>query len=168
MDQPSKFTPIIISTAIICIISLFPFLNLINIFCCAGVLVGVFAGCAYYNTKLKQAESVIQYKDGAAIGLLSGLVSALIIVAVTTLLSMISNQNPVPEIFKMIDSQGIKLPPEIEQFLQKISEEYRKNGFSVTLTIITLVTDLMVYPMFGVIGGLLSVIILGRRKNAEQ
>jgi hypothetical protein len=168
MQTPSKFTPIIISTAIICVISLFPVLNLVNLFCCAGVLLGVFAGCAYYSSKLKQNGEVIQYKDGTAIGLLSGLVSAMIIVAVTTLITMISNQNPVPDLFKMFDNQGITIPKEIEEFMQKISEEYRKNGFSITLTLITFVSDIIVYPLFGLLGGLLSVSILARRKNAEQ
>lgn len=168
MQTPSKFTPIIISTIIISVISLLPVLNLINIFCCAGVLLGVFAGCAYYNNKLKQDGKLLQYKDGVAIGLLSGLVSALIIVTVTTLISMTSNQNPIPELFKMIDSQGLTIPREIEEFMQKISEEYRKNGFSITLTLITLASDIVIYPMFGIIGGLLSVSILSRRKNAEQ
>ncbi|RPI16562.1 MAG: DUF4199 family protein [Ignavibacteriae bacterium] len=168
METPSKFTPVIISTAIISAISLFPLLNLINLFCCAGVMLGVFAGCAYYNNKLKQSGEIIQYKDGTAIGLLSGLVSALIIVIVTALLSMITNQNPIPDFYKMIDNYGLTIPKELEDFLQKISEEYRKNGFSITLTLISLVTNIIIYPLFGVLGGLLSVSILGRRKNAEQ
>lgn len=168
MQSPSKFTPIIISTAVICAVSLLPVLNLVNLFCCAGVLLGVFAGCAYYNIKLKQNGNSIGYKDGAAIGLLSGLVSAIIVVSVTTLLSMISNQNPIPELFKLFDSQGITIPREVEVFMQKISEEYRKNGFSITLTLITLVSDITIYPLFGLLGGMLSVSILGKRRNAIQ
>jgi hypothetical protein len=168
IKYPNKFTPVIISTAIISFVSLFPFLNLLNLLCCAGIIIGVFAGSAYYNNKLKQFGEVIQYKDGAAIGLLSGLVSALIIVAISTLLTILVNQNPVPDIYKLIDSQGLTLPKEVEDFLHKISEEYRKQGFSITLTLITLVTDIIVYPLFGVIGGLLSVSILSRRKNVQQ
>jgi hypothetical protein len=167
MQQPSKFTPIIISASIIIVISLIPILNLINLLCCGGVLIGVFAGTAYYNSKLKQAGQLIQYKDGAAIGLLSGVVSALFIVAGTTLMNMISNQNPMPELFKLIDSNGLKLPPEAERFLQKISDEYSKNGFSITLTLITLISDILIYPMFGLLGGLLSVSILSKRNAAQ-
>jgi spore germination protein GerM len=167
MQQPSKFTPIIISSSIIIIISLFPIVNLINLLCCGGVLIGVFAGTSYYNSKLKQAEQTIQYKDGMAIGLLSGVVSALFIVAGTTLISMVANQNPIPELFKMIDSNGLNVPPEAERFLQKISDEYGKNGFSITLTLITLVSDIIIYPMFGLLGGLLSVSILSKRNAAQ-
>jgi spore germination protein GerM len=167
MQQPSKFTPIIISTSIIVVISLFPIVNLINLLCCGGVLIGVFAGTAYYNSKLKQAGQIIQYKDGAAIGLLSGIVSALFIVAGTTLMNMIVNQNPIPELFKLIDSNGLSLPPEAEKFLQKISDEYSKKGFSITMTLITLISDILIYPLFGMLGGLLSVSILSKRNEAR-
>jgi hypothetical protein len=86
----------------------------------------------------------------------------------TTILSMLVKQNPVPEMFSLLDSQGVKLPVEAEQFLQKISEEYRKNGFSITLTLMSLGADIIFYPLFGALGGLLSVSILSRRKYASQ
>jgi hypothetical protein len=133
MNQPSKFTPVIISSAIIIIISLFPFLNFINLLCCAGVIFGGAAGTAFYNSRLKNAGMQIQYKDGAAIGVLSGIISALIVVIGTTLMSILVNQNPIPEVYKMLDSQGITMPPEVEKFLQQISDEYSRQGFSITL-----------------------------------
>ena len=168
MDHPSKFTPIIISTSIIVVISLFPLLNLINIFCCAGVVLGTFTGTSYYASQLRKTGSVIQYKDGAAIGVLSGLISALIVVAGSTLLTILVNQNPVPEIYKMLDSQGITMPPEAEEFLRKISDEYSKNGFSITLTLVTLIVDIISFPVFGAAGGLLSSAVYSRKKNIEQ
>ena len=164
----SKFTPIIISSAVTIVISLMPFVNFINLLCCGSVLIGVFTGTAFYNNQLKSTGEFIQFKDGAAIGFLSGIISAITIVMFTTLLSMLMKQNPVPEMFKLIDQQGIKIPVEIDQFLQKISEEYNKNGFSITLTVMSLIADIIFYPLFGTVGGLLSVSIFSRRKYASQ
>jgi membrane protein insertase Oxa1/YidC/SpoIIIJ len=168
MEQPSKFTPVIISSAVITVISLFPFLNFINLLCCAGVIIGGAAGTAYYNNQLKKTGTQIQYKDGAAIGILSGVISALIVVIGTTIMTMLVKQNPIPEIYHMIDMQGINIPPDVDKFLQQISEEYSKQGFSFTLTIITLVVDLITYPIFSAIGGMLAVAIFTKKKNAAE
>jgi hypothetical protein len=164
MTQPNKFVPIIISSVIIIVVSLFPLLNLINLVCCAGVILGVIAGTAYYNNQLKRARMLLQYKDGVAIGILSGIISAIVVVAVTTLITMVFKENPIPELYKILDSQGISLPPSAEQMLQKISDEYSKFGFSITLTLLSLVLDIVIYPIFGAIGGLIAVSIFTRRR----
>jgi hypothetical protein len=166
--QPSKFTPVIVSTVVIVVVSLFPFLNFINLLCCAGVMLGGAAGTAYYHNQLSKTGGMIQYKDGVAIGVLSGIISALIVVIGTTLMTMIVSQNPIPEIYKFIDSQGFKIPPEADKFLQQISEEYAKNGFSITLTLISLVVDLITYPIFSAIGGMITVAIYTKRRDADQ
>ncbi len=168
MEQPSKFTPVIISSAVIIVISLFPFLNFINLLCCAGVIIGGAAGTAYYNNQLKKTGTQIQYKDGVAIGILSGVLSALIVVIGTTIMTILVKQNPIPEIYRMIDMQGINIPPDVDKFLQQISDEYTKRGFSFTLTLITLVVDLIAYPIFSAVGGMLAVQIFGKKKNAAE
>ncbi len=168
MNQPSKFTPVIISSTIIIIISLFPFLNFINLLCCAGVIIGGAAGTAYYNNQLKKTGGQIQYKDGVAIGVLSGIISALIVVIGTTIMTMLVKENPIPEVYRMIDVQGLNIPPEIDKFLQQISDEYSKRGFSITLTLVTLVVDLISFPIFSAIGGMLAVQIFGKKKNAAE
>jgi hypothetical protein len=166
--QPSKFTPVIISTVVIVVISLFPFLNFINLLCCAGVILGGAAGTAYYHNQLNKTGGMIQYKDGVAIGILSGIISALLVVIGTTLMTMLVRQNPIPEIFNFMDSSGVKIPPEADKFLQQISSEYDKNGFSITLTLISLVFDLISYPVFSAIGGMLAVAVYTKRRNAAQ
>ena len=166
--QPSKFTPVIISSVVIVVISLFPFLNFINLLCCAGVILGGAAGTAYYHNQLNKTGGVIQYKDGVAIGVLSGIISALIVVIGTTLMTMIVNQNPIPEIYKIKALQGFQIPPDADKFLQQISDEYAKNGFSITLTLISLVADMISYPIFSAIGGMLTVAIYTKKRNAVQ
>ena len=165
---PSKFTPIIISSVITITLSLMPFVNFINFICCGSVLIGVFAGTAYYNNQLKRTGESVRFKDGAAIGVLSGIISAILIVMLTTFLSMLIKQNPVPEMFNLLDQRGIKVPVEVEQFLQKISAEYQKNGFSITMTLMSLAADIIFYPLFGALGGILSVSILSRKKYASE
>lgn len=156
-----------LSSVVMIIIAVIPVLNFVNLGCCSGIVAGGVAGAVYYNNQLKKIGEVIQYKDGAAIGILSGFISAIIVVVFTTLLSMIIKQNPIPEIYKIFDQQGYSLPPNAEQFLKRISDEYSRNGFSITLTIITLAVDVILYPIFGAVGGLLTVSVVGKKKNAR-
>jgi type II secretory pathway component PulF len=99
---------------------------------------------------------------------LSGFLAAIIVVVFTTLLSMAMKQNPIPDVYKVFDQQGYTLPPEAEKFLKQISDEYSRNGFSITLTLVTLVMDIIIYPIMGAIGGMLAVIVVGKKKDAAQ
>jgi membrane protein insertase Oxa1/YidC/SpoIIIJ len=81
---------------------------------------------------------------------------------------MLVNQNPIPDVYRMLDMQGLNIPPEIDKFLQQISDEYSKRGFSITLTLVTLVVDLISYPIFSTIGGMLAVQLFGKKKNAAE
>jgi len=165
MTQPNKFSPIIISTAAMTIISVFPLINLINIFCCAGIIIGGFAGAAFYAKQLERAGSVIQFKDGAAIGLFSGLLSAIIVAVFNVLITMLTSQNPIPELYKLFDSLNVTVPPDAESFMRRISDEYSRSGFSITLTIINLVSNLILYPLFGFVGGVIASSLFSRRRN---
>jgi len=165
MHQASKFSPVLFASVIMCIISVVPFLNFINLACCAGIMLGGASGAIYYNTQLKHTGQKITMKDGVSIGILSGLLSAIIVVIFTTLLSMFVNQNPIPEIYKIFEQYGWNIQPDAERFLQKISDEYNHTGFSLTITLITLVIDLISYPLFGALGGMLTVTILGKMKT---
>ena len=78
---------------------------------------------------------------------------------------MVMKQNPIPEVYKIFDQQGFNLPPKADQFLRKISDEYSKNGFSITLTLVTLITDVVIYPLFGAIGGLLTAAAIGKKRR---
>ncbi|HMT11425.1 MAG TPA: hypothetical protein PKA39_07360, partial [Ignavibacteria bacterium] len=129
MNQPSKFTPIIISSFLMVFISIFPVLNLLNLLCCAGIVIGGAAGTYYYGRQLEKAGGFIQNKDGIMIGLLSGIISAIIYVIFSTLIMMISQQNPVELVYKMTEQYNIPIPQESEKMLQTVFKEYQQNGF---------------------------------------
>jgi hypothetical protein len=164
MQQPNKLTPVVISSLIMIGISLFPFLNLINFLCCAGIMIASVIGTSYYVKQMLANGLEIQIKDGVMIGLLSGFFSAIVVVIATTIIGMISSQNPVPELYNLLDKQGFKVPPQAEEFLRKISDEYSRTGYSITMTIISFVVYVITYPLFGALGGMLAVMVYNRRK----
>jgi len=166
MQHPSKFTPVIISSAVMVITSLFPVLNLINLLCCAGIIFGGAAGTYYYAKQLDKTGQIIQNKDGIMIGLLSGIISAIIYVICSTLLIMVTKQNPVELVYKFTQQYGFTFPPQSEKILQEINDEYSRNGFSFFMIGAELFSRIISHCIFGPLGGLLAASMFNKRRNA--
>jgi hypothetical protein len=165
MNQPNKFAPVLISTFVMLFLTLFPVVNLINLLCCAGIILGGAAGTWYYSNQLRKIGQSIQNRDGIMIGVISGLISAVIYVIVSAAVIMISKQNPVEVAYKVIEQYGFAIPPETEKMLQSVYEEYQTKGFSLIMIIIELVSRIIMHCGFGLLGGLLTSIIINKKSN---
>ena len=146
-------------------ISIFPVLNMLNLLCCAGIILGGAAGTWYYARQLEKAGQFIQNKDGIMIGLLAGIISAIVYVIFSTTIMMIAKQNPVELVYKMTEQWGFSIPPESEKMLRTVYEEYNKNGFSTIMIGVELFSRIVSHCIFGPIGGLLVASILNKRRN---
>ncbi len=147
------------------IISVFPFLNLINLICCSGIIFGGAAGTFYYSKQLEKVGQIIQNKDGIMIGLLAGIISAIIYVISSTLIVMVSGQNPVDIAYKMTEQYGFQIPPESQRLLQQVYEDYQKQGFSFLMIGVELFSRIISHCIFGPLGGLLAASIINKRKS---
>lgn len=165
MQQPSKFAPVLISSVVMIILLLFPILNLINLICCAGIVIGGASGTYYYAKQLDKAGQIIQNKDGIMIGLLSGIISAIIYVIFSTLITMIANQNPVELVYEMTQQYGFNIPPETENILKQIKNDYETNGFSFFMIGAQLISTMVSNCIFGPLGGLLAASMYNKKKN---
>lgn len=166
MDHPSKFTPVIISSFVMIFLSLFPILNLINVLCCAGIILGGASGTYYYARQLEKVGEFVQNKDGIMIGLLAGIISAIIYVILSTTIIMLSKQNPVEMVYQLTQQYGFSIPPESEKILKTVNDEYSRNGFSTIMIGVELFSRIVTHCIFGPIGGLLVASILNKRRNA--
>lgn len=168
MNQPSQITPVVIATVIMVVLSLFPVLNIVNLICCAGIIFGGAAGTFYYARQLDKIGMPIRNKDGVMIGLLAGIISAIIYVIFSTLIIMLTKQNPVELIYKLTDQYGFHFPPESERILKNVFEEYHQKGFSYLVIGIELFTRITTHCIFGPLGGLLAASIINKRRNTLQ
>ena len=146
-------------------ISIFPVLNILNLLCCAGIIMGGAAGTWYYARQLEKAGQFIQNKDGIMIGLLAGIISAIVYVIYSTTIMMIAKQNPVELVYKMTEQWGFSIPPESEKMLRTVYEDYQKNGFSPIMIGVELFSRIVSHCIFGPIGGLLVASILNKRRK---
>jgi hypothetical protein len=168
MNQPNKLSAVLIATSIMLLISLFPGLNIINLFCCAGIIAGGAGGTLYYIRASRRAGLEVANRDGLMIGLLSGIISAIIYVIASTLIIMYSSVNPVEMVYKFAEDYGIEIPPESENLLKMVYDDYQRQGFSFLMIGIELFTRIISHCTFGAAGGLLTVSIYNKRMSSRS
>lgn len=162
-ESPNKLKPVIFGTLLITFISTMPFLNIVNIFFCGGVIFGGYMASLNYYKQCASKGVEVTTKDSVMIGVLSGFLSAIIVSVVSLLVTMFSGVNPVIEAQEIMNSVFKNIPPEVQTEMNKISEDYTKFGFSRLVAVFTLVTNLITFPIFSGFGGILSLVIMRKR-----
>lgn len=168
LAKDNKLIAIIIGTICITFFTMTPLLNLINLFCFAGVALGSFLASVYYCSKARQNEVEIYIKDGVLIGLFSGILSSVVVVLISMFSTIISKTNPMIEISEMFNSFFKTVPNEINNVIQQLSDEYETLGYSPTLMLTMLVMNLLIYPVVGLVGGLLGVVLKRNSKKPDS
>ncbi len=161
----NRLLPVIWGFIVMTLISVMPLINFINLFFCAGIILGGLAGVFSFNKQLTMQGMMLTYKDAVMIGILSGVLSAVAVSGFNVLTLMYSSVNPITESLKMLGDFGKNLPPEVGKQLDNLSGEFNKYGFSPTLAIFTFVSNIIIYPLFGAIGGLLAATIINNKKR---
>jgi len=149
------------------LLAVMPVLNLINIFCCAGIMLGGFVGVYAYRKQLSGTGMNLTMKDGGMIGILSGILSAVFITGFGVIISLFSDTNPMVEVIKSVEELGLQIPPEMNHYLDKFSDEYNRHGFSPTITIISFICNIILYPLFGSIGAILGVTLFNKNSRSQ-
>ncbi len=168
IQTANKIKPVITGTLVMTAIAVLPVLNLINVFCCAGIMAGGFAGVYSYKKQLEPSGKFPEVKDGGMIGILSGILAAVFVTGFGLLISLFSDVNPMLDIMNSLDQMGVDVPSEMLTYIEKFSGEFSEHGFSPTITIISFVSNIILYPLFGSIGALIGVSVLKKNKTMSQ
>ena len=163
----NRLRPVIISFLVMTLISIAPIINFINLFFCAGIMLGGVVGVIYFNKQLRQVNSALKFNDAVLIGLLSGFLSAVVVSGFNIITLMYSSVNPINESLKLLGDFAKNLPPEANNQIRMLSEEFNKFGYSPTLAIFTFISNMIIYPLFGVIGALITATILNNRNVSK-
>ena len=152
-ERPDKLRPALIGGALIGIISAIPVINWINCFCCAGVIIGGILAVHLYNKNLAGLE--LTSSDGVTLGLMAGASGALIS---TVLTSMITGG--VKRQIDRVLEYSSEMPPEVEDALLRVQEL----GGEMFFVIIGLIFSLVIFSIFGIIGGLIAVSVFKKKQ----
>lgn len=143
------------------LLSSLPLINMGNCFCCMWVLGG--GGIAAFLVT-KQRPGGITYGDGAFAGVLSGLVGAVVGTLVSIPMRILSarmfgsQQQAVEEMMK--DVPGFEGPMK-DLMMRALSSEI--SAMTITFEFFA---NVLTYSLLAMIGGILTVAILNKRKGA--
>ena len=147
--KPSLVLPALYGGIIMAVISAVPGLNLINCFCCAGILFGGMMSVFFYKKDLLPDHPQLTSGDAIGLGALAGVFGALIGTAITAAM-LAAFGNVTAEILRSVmEKYSEDLPPGT---LDQIESGMARGG----LTILHLVTSLIIDTIFGLLGGLIG------------
>jgi hypothetical protein len=141
------------------LLSSLPLLNLGNCLCCMWVLGG--GGVATYLLSKQLPGRRLTYGDGAFAGVLSGLFGAIIATVISIPMKIISARF-LPSQQEQID-QMLRNMPEMEGWMRDMLMRLTSGEVSVATVLFTFFSNLMMYALFAMIGGILMVAILQKR-----
>ena len=129
---------------------------------------GGLAGAYAYQRELKDTNIKMSSADSFMLGILSGLLSAILVTGINLLITLFSEQNPLDEMMKILSEFIDNPPPEVSEELNKLSDEYNKYGYSPTITIVSFIINLIIYPLFGILGALIGQSIIRKKTNPSS
>jgi len=146
--------PALLGGVVIGVLSALPIINLANC-CCAWILFG--GGLAAYLMQ-QQRPAPISAGDGALVGLLAGIIGALIwtVVAIPISAMMIGFESGMLD---KVLSNANEMPPDVRSFLESL----RSGPVRGLATVIGFFVTVCVCSVFGMLGGLFGALFF--RKN---
>lgn len=168
MRQPNRLAPVIYSTATITLLAVLPFVNLLQFVCCANAILGGVIAANIYNKELANTGINIEFKDGMIMGVLSGVLSSIIVTGINIIILLFSNINPIGEVNIMLEQMNQPVTPEMNEILQYFSDEFSKYGFSPTMSIIQLIGSMVLYSAFASIGAAIAISMIRKKRNTDS
>jgi hypothetical protein len=150
---PAKLQPALLGGVVIGVLSALPLVSVGNCCCCAWILFG--GGLAAYLMQQGHPEP-IAIGDGVMVGLLAGLVGAVVTGIVSIPIGFLMGPFQA-DMFRGMASNA-DLPPELRRMLEPFGE-----GQTVASIILGFIVMLVICPLFGMLGGLFGALLF--RKN---
>ncbi len=135
------------------LISGIPFVNLINCFCCAGILLGGFLSVFFYKKDLP-GDMALTNSDSLQLGALAGVFGAVVSIILSLLLiytvGNITGEVMYDFVYGMYDKMGVLSQMSPDQLAQL--ESMKDADFKPMNLVFALIID----PLFGLLGGLIG------------
>ncbi len=163
-NKPAKFLPSLYGGIVIATISSVPGLNLINCFCCAGIILGGLVSVFFYSRELTAEMPPLTAGDGVLLGGLAGVIatflSLLLHLVLYALFGNIAEQLAYDLFQRILEFSNT--PPETAELVERALREALEHGLTPFILIIHLVQNLFLYTLFGLLGGLLGYSVFKR------
>src|SRR5437764_5030398 len=149
-----KMKPALIGGVVLGILSAIPFVNLPNLCCCAWAIAGGILAAHLY---IKASPAPVRPGDGAVLGVLAGVVGAVLYLIIGVPLNYVTGNVMVGVLANMIASSN---PDQAEALRMQMA-----SGSSIAGAIINGIIWMVLLIIFATIGGLIGVAIFEKRKG---
>lgn len=138
------------------VLSSIPFIGSLNVICCLWAQAG--GGLAAWLLD-KQRPGGLKYGDGAFGGVISGLIGAFVntIIGIPIQLLLFT-----PEAYATVQERMAQMP--MSPAVREAILQFFTPGFNLSRTLIGLLMYMVLFGLFAMIGGILAVAILNRKK----
>jgi hypothetical protein len=148
--------PAITGGVVLGVLSALPFISAVNCICCLWVLGG--GGLTTWLLN-KQRPGELKYGDGAIGGVISGLIGAIVTTALSIPLQMLMfTQQTVDDMQEQFSQMD--MPPAVRDAIL----QFFTPGFNLNRVLLGLVFNVILFGLFAMIGGIITVAILNRKK----
>lgn len=168
--KPNRIRPALLGGLTIALLWVMPIFSMINCFCCAGVILGGFISVSFYrknmitmaeNLQVKSPIIELNYSDGIILGVMSGAFGAIFSTISNAVLKVYTKQS-IEEMIDRVMEIYPSMPAELEDALMNFSANYN-DLFFITMS---LIFSLVIFCIFGALGGMIAVSILNRKKRS--
>jgi len=162
LEKPSKFRSAAMAGGAMGVISAMPGLSLINCCCCAGVIGGGILAVYLYKQEYREGMPPLEASDGLVLGILAGLVGAFTATILSVFILFVFGaweaelmRNVMETFLESMEDSG-SLPPDAADQIREAMEEGIAESSSVIGILSGLIMNLIIFPIFGLLGGLLG------------
>ncbi|MFQ5797763.1 MAG: hypothetical protein ACE5H0_03600 [Bacteroidota bacterium] len=153
--KPNKLQPALVGGTIIGVISAVPFLNLINCFCCAGVLLGGLLAVMFYKNSITPEMAPLSSGDAIGVGALAGVfgaaISTIVAAIIFGLFGNVLGEWMYEFMVQLTENAEIELP---EEFYDQLRESLLEQTLGDLM--LSFFVEAIIYTLFGLLGGLLG------------
>jgi hypothetical protein len=149
--KPNKMLPVLYAGVLTGVISSFPFLSFINCCCCTGIIGGGVLAVFFYKQHFIPEMPPMTSGDCLQVGALSGLVGACIAFLLSGFFTALFGEMMREMIIRWFSDSRDFFPPEA---LNQIENGLRQMEMGYSFW--NLIFSLLVYPVFGMLGGFIG------------
>lgn len=165
----NKYLPAFVSGFAAAVLSTIPIIKTFN---CCLIIPAASIAALYLYQKTVISGAPVSLGNALGFGLLTGIIAAIFASAFDILITYITHTNDI--ILGLPDSENfmkqLNLGPVIDEWMKlfkQMASDIESTGFSALYTVVLTISNLFVFSIFGVLGGLLGMAILNRR-NRQQ
>jgi hypothetical protein len=162
MDNQRIITAAFVGGLVAGALNSIPFLNFINCFCCAGIMLGGATALVYYD-KTFEAKEIISPAVAVTVGIASGLFSAFISLGIDYFIYLNFGNWEIEFLQNLIDNLD-EIPAELDAMIYELENELEE-GF---IWAAALFRNLLLMPVFCLIGSLIMRLIINKNRQAQE